>query len=55
MVNQRVMIAVRVDRSVLKALHEIKVRDGVPINEQIRRGVQLWLEQKQPPGKPSKK
>jgi len=49
------MIAVRVDRSVLKALHEIKARDGVPVNEQIRRGVNLWLEQKQQPSKTSKK
>jgi len=30
----------------LKALRALLERDGVPIAEQIRRGVDLWLEKK---------
>jgi hypothetical protein len=53
--NQRVLIAVRIDPAVLKALQDIKVQDGIPVNEQIRRAIQLWLDQKQRPEKKSKK
>jgi hypothetical protein len=47
--SQRMLIAVRIDSDVLKVLHEIKEQDGVPVNEQIRRGIHLWLEHKKRP------
>ncbi len=40
------MMTVRFDRTMADALYEIKVRDGIPVNEQIRRAVELWLKEK---------
>jgi antitoxin component of RelBE/YafQ-DinJ toxin-antitoxin module len=54
---KRSLISVRVDAEILNALQAIKARDGIPVNEQIRRGVLLWLAQKQalPPAPKPKK
>lgn len=36
----------KIDPELLEALREIKQRDGIPESEQIRRGIQLWLDSK---------
>ena len=35
-----------IDRAVLQALKDIKAKEGIPEGEQIRRGIQLWLDLK---------
>ena len=40
------LYSVRLDPKLISRMREIKVRDGVPESEQIRRGLQLWFEQK---------
>jgi hypothetical protein len=44
--REREKIAVWLEHGQLKALRGLLERDGVPIAEQIRRGVDLWLEKK---------
>jgi hypothetical protein len=44
--GEREKIAVWLEHDQLKALRTLLERDGVPIAEQIRRGVDLWLEKK---------
>jgi Ribbon-helix-helix domain len=44
--SAREKIAVYLDHDQMKALRALLERDGVPIAEQIRRGVALWLEKK---------
>ena len=36
----------KIDPELLDALREIKTRDGIAESEQIRRGIQLWLDSK---------
>lgn len=36
----------KIDPELLDALREIKQRDGINESEQIRRGIQLWLDSK---------
>jgi hypothetical protein len=36
----------RIDDELLAALREVKERDGVPISEQVRRALLLWIESK---------
>lgn len=36
----------KIDPELIEALREIKERDGIAESEQIRRGIQLWLESK---------
>lgn len=36
----------RVDPGLLAAMHELKERDGIPISEQVRRAIRMWLEAK---------
>jgi hypothetical protein len=38
--------AFRLDEDLLAALQAIKVRDGIPLSEQVRRALQAWVEQK---------
>jgi hypothetical protein len=47
------LYSVRLDPELISRMREIKARDGVPESEQIRRGLQLWFEQKgvKPKGK----
>jgi hypothetical protein len=40
------LIALRVSASTMDALRQIQERDGVPISEQARRGIALWLKEK---------
>jgi hypothetical protein len=42
----REKIAVWLENHQMKALRSIADKDGVPIAEQIRRGVELWLERR---------
>ena len=44
--GEREKIAVWLEHDQLKALRALLERDGVSIAEQIRRGVDLWLEKK---------
>jgi hypothetical protein len=37
---------IRIDESILAGLQTVKERDGVPVSEQVRRALSLWLEQK---------
>ena len=37
---------IRIDESILAGLQTVKERDGVPVSEQIRRALSLWLEEK---------
>jgi hypothetical protein len=34
----------KIDEDLLAAIREIRVREGIPESEQIRRGIRLWLE-----------
>jgi hypothetical protein len=36
----------RIDDELLTALDRIRDRDGVPVSEQVRRGIQMWLKSK---------
>ncbi len=36
----------RIDSEILDALQAVKDRDGVPISEQVRRALMVWLESK---------
>jgi len=36
----------KIDPELIEALREIKQREGIAESEQIRRGIQLWLETK---------
>jgi len=44
--KDKVMYSLRLDPDVLTLLKQIKARDGIPESEQIRRGLDLWFEQK---------
>jgi hypothetical protein len=40
------IIMLRISDDVFTELQSIEVRDGVRVAEQVRRGIQLWLEAK---------
>ena len=44
--SPRKLSAFRIESEILDALHEIKVRDGVPLSEQVRRALLMWAEQR---------
>jgi len=37
---------IRIDPDLVTALEAIRDADGIPVSEQIRRGIRLWLDQK---------
>jgi len=37
---------IRVDPDLVRALEAIRDAEGIPVSEQIRRGIRLWLDQK---------
>ena len=37
---------VRIDPDLVVALEAIRDAEGIPVSEQIRRGIRLWLDQK---------
>jgi antitoxin component of RelBE/YafQ-DinJ toxin-antitoxin module len=36
----------RIDDELLDALQKVKDRDGIPLSEQVRRALKMWLESK---------
>jgi hypothetical protein len=44
--NKNKQTAFRIDAEILDGLREVKDRDGVPISEQVRRALTVWLESK---------
>jgi hypothetical protein len=38
--------AFRIDPGILDGLREVRIRDGVPISEQVRRALRAWLDSK---------
>ncbi len=36
----------RIEEELLTALEKVRERDGVPVSEQVRRGIRLWLSSK---------
>jgi Arc/MetJ-type ribon-helix-helix transcriptional regulator len=34
----------KIDEDLLAAIRDIRIREGIPESEQIRRGIRLWLE-----------
>ena len=38
--------AFRIDPDILTGLQEVKVRDGIPLSEQVRRALRVWLDSK---------
>ncbi len=36
----------RIDEELLEGLREVCDRDGVPVPEQVRRAIRIWLESK---------
>jgi Arc/MetJ-type ribon-helix-helix transcriptional regulator len=37
---------IRIDPHLVDALEAIRDAEGIPVSEQIRRGIRLWLDQK---------
>ena len=37
---------IRIDPELVDALEAIRDAEGIPVSEQIRRGIRLWLDQK---------
>jgi len=37
---------IRIDPDLVVALEAIRDAEGIPVSEQIRRGIRLWLDQK---------
>jgi hypothetical protein len=46
MPRRRPLVAFEITPELKEGLDAIKERDGVPISEQIRRGIQMWLVEK---------
>lgn len=44
--TRRLATNIRIDPELMAALQTIREHDGVPVSEQIRRGIVLWLESK---------
>ena len=42
----KVMYSFVIDPRVLKELRRITEREGIPTSEQIRRGIEMWLNKK---------
>ena len=38
--------AFRIPEQQLQAMHDIKERDGIPLSEQVRRAIAMWVEEK---------
>jgi hypothetical protein len=42
----RTLTNFRIDPDLLEALRQIRQRDGLPIAEQIRRAIRVWVEER---------
>ncbi len=51
MPRRRPLVAFEITPELKEGLDSIKERDGVPISEQIRRGISMWLVEKGVEGK----
>jgi len=38
----------RLEQDILDGLQRVKVRDGIPVTEQVRRALRKWLDEKEP-------
>lgn len=38
------VLTIRIPADSLAFLREVQQRDGIPVSEQVRRGIKLWLE-----------
>jgi hypothetical protein len=36
----------RLEEEILKALEQIRERDGIPVTEQVRRALKVWIAEK---------
>jgi len=36
----------RLESELLKGLRQVRERDGIPVSEQVRRAIQVWLKDK---------
>jgi len=43
---QRKFVSFRIPAATYAAIETIKLRDGIPLSEQMRRALQLWLDAK---------
>jgi len=43
---KRTATTYRLEADILEGLQRIKERDGVPVSEQVRRALRMWLESK---------
>jgi hypothetical protein len=48
-------VNLRIPAEMRAALDAIKARDGIPYSEQLRRALQLWLDQKLPATKKARR
>jgi hypothetical protein len=46
MTNRYKLAAFRVEPEILAGLQTVKVRDGIPASEQVRRALRAWLDAK---------
>jgi len=44
--SRKKQTAFRIDPDILEGLQQLKARDGIPLSEQVRRALRLWLESK---------
>ena len=44
--SEKKQTAFRIDPDILEGLQQLKARDGIPLSEQVRRALRLWLESK---------
>lgn len=44
--RQSKFVSFRIPDDMYAALDRLKIRDGIPLSEQMRRALLLWLEQK---------
>lgn len=44
--SQKKQTAFRIDPDILEGLQGVKLRDGIPLSEQVRRALAAWLEGK---------
>ena len=46
MPSNRTMSSFRIDDDLMAGLRLVRERDGVPVSEQVRRALEMWLESK---------
>jgi hypothetical protein len=46
MATSKTAVTYRLDEDLVQGLRLVKDRDGIPQSEQVRRALEMWLEQK---------